>query len=199
MSIGTLVVRSSAVHPTISSVTAVMDFKRAVLSVVCIAFAIASCGRGPADPERNLNAPVQTDRVRYNFHLASGRIQGVINYRYVNTTADTVYFITCGPRVDLTLYKLTSSSWLAAWWPALPPCLNVIAIAPGATLADTVAINSAYPPGVALTDFRVQDVAGTYRLALRGGVLHYAGPGTGGTPMPADATVSNVFVIGISQ
>ena len=145
------------------------------------------------DADHNGDTPaLQTSRAAYAVTRNGQVLTADIDFSYVNRTGHTRYVARCHQPYPPQLEKWTGSEWVVAYSPVVLLCWQTpLSIAPSATYTGTLAIRAWLPGNNAAPDWKVDGVAGTYRLVWR--LLRSDSP-DGPAPEP-EKYVSNSFAL----
>lgn len=165
--------------------------------LVGVALALSGCG-GPTLPERDEEAPIQTDRLAYELVPADDGLPGVetvIGYEFTNRTGAPLYIVNCNGATAQVLEKRVDGEWVVVWGNVIPQCLSpAIVIEPGQTIPRELEVFGGDPGCNCAPTFTVEERSGVYRLVLPD-VLSSFDPDARpfGTPLPKADRVSNEF------
>jgi hypothetical protein len=167
-----------------------------VAVVACAAPAVElPAGGDNSTVERDLSAPVQTDRMLYHLSAEPPWYSTDIAFRYRNDTGRRVYIVNCRGGLNVGLEKRDRDGWSMFYRPALLMCLSPpLQIAPGETFERAVRIHGALPGHNAFPEFASADLDGEYRLVWDG-LVHDYDDRVQGFGEPAGPLRSNPFVM----
>jgi len=165
-----------------------------MLFVAAAAAGACSPAEGPPDFSGEPTTGFRTSQPHYDVRRVAEGIEVHIPYVYRNVTGDSVYFINCNRIIVPALEKRTGDAWASVWFGSTPSCLSQpIVVAPDGEYADTVRVLSG--PDM-VSQLRLTDIEGTYRLIWHGVVHSYRGDAPPfGIPLPQDERTSNVFTL----
>ncbi len=147
----------------------------------------------PLVVERDQDAPIQTDRLRYDVVSGGSGWRAQIVWTFTNPIAEPVSVVNCRGSAPTKLQKLESDEWINAWSPAFLLCLSPpIVVAAGATYADTLHFFAGYPGSNAGPKLEVQEIEGVYRLVWWP-LLNYDHDDVTGDLLPLEQRASNAF------
>ncbi len=165
-----------------------------ILAVSCAALALA-CG-DPTLP-RDLDAPIQTNKLAYELRENGDQVQTAeaIEMVFTNRSATPIYIGNCNGAFPVMLQKLEGASWLTIWSPDVTICSSkAIVIAPAGSLTTRVQPQGTYPDFHWNPQSETQIGHGTYRLIIRWVYSSVDGAGlVTGNQVPQDQRLSNRF------
>lgn len=161
--------------------------------------ALAVCSSGCSDPvgiERDLGAPIQTDRLSYEMKRVARGYETEIEYTFTNPRAETVFVVNCHGRSEIVMERWDGEAWQHAWAPTIPDCLGpTIEIAPGESWSTTLTVFGGDPDCGCAPQF-AGAIGGTYRLNWRAVVESYSEEELSWGPLiPEEQRLSNRFVL----
>lgn len=168
-----------------------------VLLSVLVFPALGACEDILAPPERDITAPIQTDKTFYTLGDEWVGLATEIALRWENQAADTLYVVNCRGALAPVVEKKVGGAWEVFWSPILQLCLSSpIVIEPGGVLADTLHLWGALPGQNAEPAFKSGNVEGIYRIVMHMVVFHYDGDRQYfGDSVPLEYRVSNLFAL----
>ena len=183
---------------------------RVAMRVLVGSVIVIGCGTLTA-PERDLNAPLQTDALRYQltrevWDLPAGpvvRLDGAhIGYEYRNPTQQTIYVVKCR-LVNFLLLRLSDDNEWRDMWAGSDPtrCLGPpTVIPPGEEIADTLQVGGFEPTPYAAPEFASADWPGIYRMILLSAIyLDDPADYPEGIPVEEEHLYSNQFVLEVRE
>lgn len=158
---------------------------------------LMGCDTLAGPPERESEAPLQTDRLAYTLRRADGGLNAEIPFTYTNRTGNGVYVVNCNQSAPPILEKRIEGRWETAWAPVVLLCLSPpIVIEAGETYSDTLRVYGGDSTSDIYPRFRGEEVEGTYRLVWLGVVHNYDPDRQGfGDELALEERISNTFTL----
>ena len=98
-------------------------YPRFVTAILLSAF--MGCGSSTEPPiERDADAPLQTERLRYVLHADGSELRTTIVFTYTNSTGGPLAFENCRGSHPPFLEKLESGGWVGGWYAFEAECLS---------------------------------------------------------------------------
>jgi len=149
---------------------------------------------------RDLQAPLQTDRLAYEFSAGADGFHAVrIALEWQNPLPDTVWWQQCLKELDVRVERNEGGGWISVWFPVLRLCSSPpIAIPPDGTHGDSLVVWGRFPgTGNAPPQLWERDrIRGRYRLVWNGLSLHPDGV-TATDTLDTAYRASNMFRLGL--
>ena len=167
---------------------------------------LLACDTALTAPERDDEAPVQTEHLRYQltrdvWPLPDGpvvHLHSSIGYRYRNPTDRTIYVVKCSS-VSFQLQKLDDEGeWTDIWAGSdYERCLGPPTVIPAREeISGTLKVGGFEPNRQAWPQFATADLQGVYRMVLLNAVyLDDPADYPDGTPVEIDYLYSNQFAL----
>jgi len=125
----------------------------------------------PVGIERELGAPIQTDRLRYEMKRVARGYETEIEYTFTNPTSQTVYVVNCHGASEIVMERWEGGSWRVAYGPNIPDCLSPAIEIPASASWTTTMYVFGGDPDCGCTPQFADGIEGTYRLNWRAVLL----------------------------
>jgi hypothetical protein len=148
---------------------------------------------------RDLSAPIQTDRLRYELVQSELAWEATIPFTFRNRSAGIAYIAHCQGSYFLELEKLVNGNWVLGWSPVVPLCLSLepIRIPPGEKFQDSIRLFAGRPGTNLAPKFEVPDPEGVYRIVIHPLSSYDVGQHPFGPELPLPQRISNPFRIAV--
>jgi len=165
------------------------------LPPLALMVALVACDGGPFAPERDSEAPIQTDRLVYELEKVDGRLETRIGYSFTNRGPDPVFIQNCNGATGIALQRRIDGVWTTVWANVIPACISqAIALLPGQSLSGELVVDA--DCGCGVPRFMTSDFEGVYRLVFQSVYDAQTGDGlAGGDLVPVERRRSNGFTL----
>lgn len=186
--------RPEMVNPMTAVISTFRAGARASAALV-LAVALVACDDGPFAPDREDDAPIQTDRLAYELERIEGRLETSIQYVFTNRGSTAVFIQNCNGATGIALEKRIDGVWTAVWGNVVPQCLSqAIALLPGQTISGELLVDA--DCGCGVPRFETPELEGLYRMVFTEVFDAQTGDGfAAGEPVPVDRRRSNRFAL----
>lgn len=149
---------------------------------------------------RELSAPIQTDRLRYELAQTELAWETTIPFTFRNQSPGIAYLAHCQGSYFLELEKLVNGSWVLGWAPVVPLCLSLepIQVASGGIFQDSIPVIAGRPGTNLAPKFEVPDPEGMYRIVIHALSSYDSHTFPFGPELPLSQRISNPFRIVIA-
>ena len=168
------------------------------LATVCLTALVSACSQSA--PLRDTSALSQTDSLGYTLQDDGSGYGLTLNVRFTNTTQRPVHFVNCDGVTGFRLEKQLPGGWVTAISPQKKLCLSPpITVMPGERFETSLWVHGSYP-GKPDSDYKVDDVRGTYRVVWTEAVSNYDEQRRPfGEPLPFEQRISNRFALNLPR
>lgn len=172
-----------------------------IIDLKCLAFSIVAgslaCG-GVVEPDRDTEAPLQTDRLSYSF-VADDRgfySTGTFELEVSNTSGKPAYLTRGDRQLELVLEGFENGEWVTVWAQSIGDGAAGLRLDPGESATFAAEIDG-FLPGACECSPIISFDDGLYRLRIAQGYVELLEeePFETGEELPTEHRVSNRFFV----